>query len=120
MSISLRAVLIVVSVVTTWRIVRKVRASKLRIEDSMFWIGFSSLLIVFSVFPQVAYRLSWLVGTQTPVNFIYLLVIFLLILRLFSMTLKMSQMETKIWELVQRIAIDENIEREKGQDGENE
>lgn len=105
----LRMVLIVVSVVTTWLILRKIRMSKMRIEDSIFWIGFSLMLIVFSVFPEIVYWMSDLSGTQTPVNFIFLFMIFVLILRMFRLTVKISQLETKVRDLAQRIAIDENL-----------
>ena len=105
----LRMVLIVVSVVTTWLILRKIRMSKMRIEDSIFWIGFSLMLIVFSVFPEIVYWMSDLSGTQTPVNFIFLFMIFVLILRMFRLTVKISQLETKVRDLAQRIAIDENM-----------
>lgn len=105
----LRMVLIVVSVVTTWLILRKIRMSKMRIEDSIFWIGFSLMLIVFSVFPEIVYWMSDLSGTQTPVNFIFLFMIFVLILRMFRLTVKISQLETKVRDLTQRIAIDENL-----------
>ena len=115
MTMQLRMVLIVVSVLTTWLILRKIRMSKMRIEDSIFWIGFSLMLIVFSVFPEIVYWMSDLSGTQTPVNFIFLFIIFVLILRIFRLTVKISQLETKVRDLVQRIAIDENLKGESGE-----
>ena len=89
MTMTLRIVVIVVSVLTTAMILRKIRQSKLQIEDSIFWIGFSSILILFSVFPCVPDFLSRLAGTYTTANFIYLAVIFLLILKMFHMSIKM-------------------------------
>lgn len=115
MTMQLRMVLIVVSVLTTWLILRKIRMSKMRIEDSIFWIVFSLMLIVFSVFPEIVYWMSALSGTQTPVNFIFLFIIFVLILRIFRLTVKISQLETKVRDLVQRIAIDENLKGESGE-----
>ena len=76
MTMLLRAVLIVVSVATTWMILRKIRTSKMRIEDSIFWIGFFLMLILFSLFPQIVYWMTELAGVQTPVNFIFLFIIF--------------------------------------------
>ncbi len=111
MTMMLRIVLIVVSVFTAALTMRKIRQSKMRIEDSVFWIGFLFLLILFSVFPQIVYWMSDLAGTQTPVNFIFLFVIFVLILRMFRLTVKLSQMETKVRDLVQRLAIEENLRR---------
>ena len=116
MTLLLRVVLTVVSILTTLLILRKVRMSQMRIEDSVFWIGFSFLLIVFSVFPKIVYLMSDMTGTQTPVNFIFLFVIFLLILKMFRMSVRISQLETKIKDLAQKMAIDENLRREN--DGE--
>ena len=62
MTMLLRAVLIVVSILTTVLILRKIRQSKLQIEDSLFWIGFSFMLILFSVFAVVPTVLSGLAG----------------------------------------------------------
>lgn len=107
MSWMLRACLIVASVLTMVMIMHKIRRAKAQIEDSIFWVLFSLILIVFSVFPGVAYWMSDLVGTQSPSNFIFTLVIFLLLVKVFSMSVRISQLEAKLRELVQRIALDE-------------
>ena len=98
MTPTLRVVLIVVSILTTFMIMRKIRQSKLQIEDSIFWLGFSSILIVFSIFSGLPDLLAELAGTYTTANFIYLAVIFLLIVKMFHMSIKQSQ----------KIALDEN------------
>ena len=108
MTPTLRVVLIVVSILTTFMIMRKIRQSKLQIEDSIFWLGFSSILIVFSIFPGLPDLLAELAGTYTTANVIYLAVIFLLIVKMFHMSIKQSQLETKIKDLAQKIALDEN------------
>ena len=108
MTPTLRVVLIVVSILTTFMIMRKIRQSKLQIEDSIFWLGFSSILIVFIIFPGLPDLLAELAGTYTTANFIYLAVIFLLIVKMFHMSIKQSQLETKIKDLAQKIALDEN------------
>jgi len=111
MTTVLRIVLVIVSVLTTWMIMRKIRTSQMRIEDSIFWIGFSFMLILFSVCPQIVYWMSDLSGTQTPVNFIFTFIIFVLIVRMFRMTVKISQLETRLRDLVERIAIEENLKQ---------
>ncbi len=119
MTLLLRGILIVVSILTMILILRKVRQSKMKIEDSVFWIGFTFLLILFSLFPQVVYWMSDISGTQTPVNFIFLFVIFVLMLRLFRLTVKLSALESKVQDLVQKIAIQENLSREAGDSRKN-
>ncbi len=107
MSMMLRVSLIAASVLTTAVIMHKIRRSRVQIEDSIFWVLFSGVLILFSLFPQVAYLLSALVGTQAPSNFIFMLVIFLLLIKVFSMTVRISQLEAKLKELVQVMAIEQ-------------
>ena len=113
MTMMLRISLIIASILTTAVIMHKIRRSKVQIEDSIFWVLFSLVLILFSVFPQVAYRISDLVGTQAPSNFIFMLVIFLLLVKVFSMTVRISQLEAKLRELVQRMALEELETQEK-------
>lgn len=108
MTVTLRVVVIVASILTTLMIMRKIRQSKLQIEDSIFWIGFSLILILFSIFPGLPDLLSRLAGTYTTANFIYLMVIFLLIVKLFHMSIKMSQLETRVKELAQEMALEKN------------
>ncbi|MCI8455137.1 MAG: DUF2304 domain-containing protein [Lachnospiraceae bacterium] len=113
MSMQLRLVLIVVSLLTLILMLGRIRTAKMRIEDSIFWLGFCLLLLVFSLLPQLVYWMAGLAGTQAPVNFIFLFVIFVLLLRLFSLTLRLSELEIKFQELVQRIALHESLERER-------
>lgn len=113
MTMMLRMVLIIVSVATTILIMRRIRQSKLQIEDSIFWIGFSFILILFSIFPQIPAILARMAGTYTTANFIFLAVIFLLIVKMFHMSIKMSQLETRVRELVQEMALLENRRAEK-------
>lgn len=108
MTMVLRGVLILMSLLVLVIMVRKIRQSRAKIEDSMFWVFFALLLVVFSIFPQAANWLSDLVGTMSTANFIFLLMIFLLLIKCFSMSMRISQLETKLKELVQRIALDDN------------
>lgn len=106
MSIMLRVCLITASVMTMIMMMHKIRKSKVQIEDALFWVLFSFILILFSLFPGLAYLLSDLVGTEAPSNFIFLLVIFLLLVKVFVLSVRISQLETKVKDLVQQIAID--------------
>ena len=113
MTLMLRIVLIAASLLTTAMIIRKIRQSKAQIEDSVFWVFVSGILIVFSVFPRTADLLSRLAGTYTTSNFIFLFIIFLLMVKVFSLTMRISQLETKQKEMVQRIALDQKERQEK-------
>ncbi len=102
-----RIVLIVVSLFTFFGIVKRIRNAKVQIENSIFWIGFSALLLLLSIFPGIATWVADLLGIYSTVNFIFLFVIFVLLVHQFSNSIKISQLEDKIKELTQEIAVRE-------------
>lgn len=110
MTIALRVALILVSFITLVFIARKIRSSKVKLEDSMFWICFAALIFIFSLFPQIFYVLSDLIGTYSPANFVFLFFIFVLLVQSFQLSMRISQADTKIKELTQQLAI-EKFER---------
>ena len=113
MSIYLRIILVVISMLSMLNILKRVRKSKLQIEYSIFWIVFSILLILVAVFPQPMFVLAQILGIQAPANMVFLFVIFILLIKLFNMTIEVSQLQYKQQELVQKIALDENKKTEK-------
>lgn len=110
MTLELRVVLIAVSLITLIFVARKVRSSKVKLEDSIFWFCFAVLILVVSIFPQVFYWLSSLAGTDAPVHFVFLFFIFVLLVQSFNLNMRISQADTKIKELTQQLAI-EKFER---------
>ena len=56
MTLSLKVVLIVISILTCFYIARKLRKSQMNINDTVFWIFFAIVLVLLSVFPGIA---SW-------------------------------------------------------------
>lgn len=113
MTLILRILLIIFSILTMFYMVRKIRQAKLQIEYSIFWIAFSCILILMSLFPKAVSFFTYLAGIQSPVNLVFLAIIFILILKLFTMTVKLSELENKTKELAQKIAIDNLLEQEK-------
>lgn len=107
MTLIFRILLIVVSLLTTYYILKRIRQSKLQIEYAIFWILFSGVLIVFSVFPWLVSMFTRMIGMQLPVNFIFLLFIFVLMVKLFFMTIELSTLENKVKDLTQELALEE-------------
>ncbi len=106
MTIELRMVLIAAALLTLVFIGRKVRDSKVRLEDSIFWFCFAGLLFIVSLFPQIFIALSNLAGTYAPVNFVFLFFIFILLIQSFNLSMRISRADTKIKELTQQLAIE--------------
>lgn len=110
MDIGFRLLLIAASVLTLIFITRKVRDSKVKIEDSVFWVCVAVLILAASLFPELFYALSGIVGTEVPVHFVFLVFIFILMVKLFNLSMRISQADTRIKELTQQLAV-EKFER---------
>lgn len=110
-----RILLIIVALLAFWFVIHQIRRSQLQIPDSISWMGFGLICVIIALFPQIAISLAELLGVQSPVNLVYLVIIALLILRVFKLSLQLSQLDTKIKELAQTIAIDEYNESKKDQ-----
>ncbi len=113
MSVVFRIVLIVVSFGTMGYMLRKIHQAKMQIEDSLFWFLFSALLLVLSIFPQIATWATRLLGMMSTSNFIFLFIIFVLLVRMFYMTLKISQLDDRLKNFAQKMAIEENLREEQ-------
>ena len=100
-----RVILVIFSLLTMSFMMRKIRQAKVQIEAAMFWVIVALILVVFSLFPGVADACARLLGIYSTPNFLFLFMIFLLMVKVFSMTLQVSQMESKQKELVQKIAL---------------
>ena len=109
MSTAFRVTLIIVSVFVLIYMCKKVKQEKLQIEYSIFWTLFAIMLVIFSLFPQIA---DWMAAVYSTTNFIFLLIIFILLLKCFQLTMDISRLDNKIKELVQKIAIDEKEKKD--------
>lgn len=110
----LRILLITISVLTFAYIIVNIRKSKVKLESLIFWIIFGLMLILLSVFPKIAMFASTLSGFYAPINFILVSIIFLLIYKVFTLTMQLSQVQQKLEELVRHIALKE-AEKEKAE-----
>lgn len=113
MTVLLRSVLVCVSLLLTFYLLRKIRHSKMRIEDSIFWVMFALLLVIFSLFPGLPDFISRLVGTYSTANFIFTFMIFILLVKVFFQSVKISQLERRVTELIQMFALDREEIKEK-------
>ena len=112
MSVFLRMILIIGALLLMVFMLKKIRQSKLKIEYIIFWIVFSLLLVLMGIFPKLFYIIADLIGFQSPISMVYLLIFFVLIVKLFFMTIQISQLENKLDQLAQKIALDNKKEQD--------
>lgn len=115
MSIALRVFLIFFSVASLFYIIRKIRYSKMQIEYALFWIFLSIIMIIMSVFPEIVYWITHMMGMISAANVVYLFIIAILLLKVFMMTIELSNLENKVKDMAQQIGIDNKKYREEYQ-----
>lgn len=102
----MRILLMLGSICTLLYLVRYIRKSRVKIEDMLFWILLAVLMVILGIFPDIAVRCATWMKVQSPINFVFLLIIFLLLAKQFVLSVRLSQMEIRLAELAQREAID--------------
>jgi len=69
--------------------------------------------VILAFFPSIAIFLSGLLGIASPVNFVFLVIIFILMVKCFSLSIYLSQLNDKIKKLSQHIAINEKVKEDR-------
>ena len=105
MSHTLRILLLVTALLTAAWILRKIRRLKVRMEDAIYWVVVAVLLAVLGIFPEVSYYLTRKLGMMSPSNLIFLVIIFLLMEKVFTLSILVSQLEDKVTVLSAEVAL---------------
>lgn len=105
MSITLRTLLLVAALITAAWILRKISKLKVKMQDAIFWIVFAGVLCILAIFPEICYLMTSALGMMSPANLIFLVVIFLLMEKVFTLSIIVSQLEDKIETLSAELAL---------------
>ncbi len=105
MSIVLRIALIIVSFFVVVFVLKKIRKTQLHISDAIYWIVSAFLLLVISIFPQIAIWASKILGIQSAANFVFAFMIFIMLVKLFNLAIDLSIQKDRLNRLVQKLAL---------------
>ncbi len=107
MTLTLRIVLIICSIISFLLCVTKIKQAKLKVENSVTWMIGSIVLIVMSIFSNVVEWISYKLGFMAPVNFVFLIIIGFLLIQTFIDNIRISTLNEKIKDLNHYIALKE-------------
>lgn len=113
MSITLRIILIICSLISFFLCVTKIKQAKLKVENSIVWMTGSIILILMSIFSNAVGWLSTKLGFMAPVNFVFLVIIGFLLIQTFIDNIRISTLNEKIKDLDHYIALRENENKNK-------
>lgn len=117
MTLVLRILLLIGALFAMGIVINSVRKSKIRISDSVYWVVSAGILVLFALIPQFAYFFSSLFGFMSPANFVLLLVIVMILIRLFHQSCAISKLTYKVEQLSSELALrDKDARDEKNLD----
>lgn len=116
MSAALRIMLIVGALLVFWVIASRVRHRKILMQDAIYWVVLSFLLILAAIFPGVIIALANALGFMSPSNFVFLVIVALLLVKIFSNSAEISMLRHKLEELTQESALHSKDEDDRYED----
>jgi len=117
MTLVLRILLLIGALFAMGIVINSVRKSKIRISDSVYWVVSAGILVLFALIPQLAYFFSGLFGFMSPANFVLLLVIVMMLIRIFHQSCAISKLTFKVEQLSSELALrDKDARDEKNLD----
>lgn len=117
MTLVLRILLLIGALFALGIVINSVRKSKIRISDSVYWVVSAGILVLFALIPQLAYFFSGLFGFMSPANFVLMLVIVMMLIRIFHQSCAISKLTYKVEQLSAELALrDKDARDEKNLD----
>lgn len=119
MPLILRILLFISSLLSFIFVTRRLKKSEVKLYDTTFWIILSTVFVILSIFPGLGIGLAQLVGVQSPINFIFLIIIFCLLAHCFIQSLRFSALEDKFERFVEKDALKEELKEDEIKKDEN-
>ena len=114
MNILFRLLLLLISTGALFFVLIRIRNAHMQIDNAVFWILFMLCLVVISIFPSIVTYVSNLIGVESAANFVFLCIVFLLLIKVFNLSVKMSKLQYQIQQLTQIIALEKSKQESKG------
>lgn len=113
MEIKLKISLLIVCLIFCLFVYRKVKYGKLQLKFSFVWFVITFLLMIFTIFDSILIPIKNFLGFETLSNMIFLVGFLVTMMIIFSLSLKVSDLQMKIIKLTQVVALLENKLRDK-------
>lgn len=99
-------VILIVSIIFVYYVVRSINKNKILLSNALFWIFVGIIMIVFTVIPIIPDTISSLLGFEVTSNFLLFMAVIFLLVYSFTQSLQISRLKLQLTEIVQKISID--------------
>ncbi|MCX0356050.1 DUF2304 domain-containing protein [Clostridium perfringens] len=108
----LQCIILSVCVLFTIYIINMINKENLELKYALTWLFSSFGLIIIAIFPQILEWISIILHILSPVNALFLIMIFFLLVIIFTLTIALSKCKKQIISISQEVGIlKEKIER---------
>ena len=114
MSTALRVILLVGAVAMLLFVVKSIRKSRIQMKDALVWVMIAVCIAIFGIFPSLPIWLAGVIGIESTANMVFLIFIAILLLCIFTLSMRVSMLEDKCVTLAGEIAI--RTQEKKNQD----
>lgn len=104
-SLTLKIVLIILTLLYLYIVVKSVRKRKLQTSFSIFWIITGIILIIATLFPEPIEYIANILGFEKTSNMIFCLAIFIAFYLVFNLTILLSKEFNRNIGLIQEVSI---------------
>lgn len=108
MDLTLRLWLLAGVIVYFGVILVALRKKSLTLKYSLLWMFSALLLLIIVIFPHIINGVTKLLGIASPVNTVFTIVLFLVLMILISLSVIVSKQHARIKKLIQSVALLEN------------
>jgi hypothetical protein len=112
MNHSLQFTFIITSITFFIFIIRMIKINTLDLRYSFIWISTSLVFILLSTFPKILNTISEILNIYNPVNALFLVINFFVLINLFTLTIALSKNINRVKTIIQELGIT-NLELKK-------
>lgn len=105
MDLTLRLWLLAGVIVYFGVILVALRKKSLTLKYSLLWMFSALLLLIIVIFPRIINGVTKLLGIASPVNAVFTIVLFLVLMILISLSVIVSKQHARIKKLIQSVAL---------------
>lgn len=105
MSLKLQILIILSLIIIIGFIVNMVRKQKIDLRYALGWILICIPILVLTIFPSLIAQIAHLLGIASPVNMLFFVGFIFVIIIIFTLSIAVSHLSTKVKMMAQEIAI---------------
>lgn len=105
MTLHLRIILIILTIIAAWIFSFNVKHKKLELKYTLMWFGEFVVLVIVLMFPQIFHYCGYILGIKTVMNTVFFLGFLMLFVIAFIATVALSRNSVRVKLLAQKVAL---------------